>query len=200
MIDVLTDIEDAGRSFADFRHDGKDEVVLMVNNLWDPNLFLIFWTCKDLPRIFVHNNSGGLSEIELLSITEFSVQALEKKRITIARAITGTFQVCPFLLLHRIPCFWREDGEWNAGLTAYSIVDVSQHARILPYSTSPSKSRFFLIANLPRNTEPFGCTVHCYCLEKCSQTDATISSRIHRSVNCCGGGGKSRGCDRRSSK
>jgi dihydroxyacetone kinase len=33
MIDVLTDIEDAGRSFVEFRHDGKDEVVLMVNNL-----------------------------------------------------------------------------------------------------------------------------------------------------------------------
>jgi hypothetical protein len=56
-------------------------------------------------------HSGGLSEIELLSITEFSVQALEKKRITIARAIMGTFQVCPFLLLQRILCFRREDGE-----------------------------------------------------------------------------------------
>jgi hypothetical protein len=64
-----------------------------------------FSTCEDiLSSLYKH--SGGLSEIELLSFTEFSVQALEKKRIAVARAFMGTFQVCLSIVTER-PCLAR---------------------------------------------------------------------------------------------
>lgn len=65
MLKMVTDTSDKDRAFVDFKHDGKDEVVLLINNL------------------------GGISELEISSIANDAVLELEKSNIKIQRIIIG---------------------------------------------------------------------------------------------------------------
>ncbi|GAA6026259.1 hypothetical protein JCM11491_001280 [Sporobolomyces phaffii] len=67
FLSTITNTDDEERSFLPFKNDGKDEVVLLVNNL------------------------GGLPELELGIVTKEAAQWLERKRITVQRAISGSF-------------------------------------------------------------------------------------------------------------
>ncbi|KAK4054827.1 hypothetical protein OIV83_000751 [Microbotryomycetes sp. JL201] len=67
MLTTLTATDDEERSYLAFKHDGKDQVVLMVNNL------------------------GGLAELELSAFTHEAAKWLEAKHISVERVITGTF-------------------------------------------------------------------------------------------------------------
>jgi dihydroxyacetone kinase len=66
MLKMITDTKDPERGFVPFQHDGKDEVVLLVNNL------------------------GGMSELELSSIANDAVLDLEKQNIIVKRIIVGS--------------------------------------------------------------------------------------------------------------
>ncbi|TKA56954.1 hypothetical protein B0A53_01355 [Rhodotorula sp. CCFEE 5036] len=68
MLNYIIDTTDTERSFLPYEHDGKDEVILLVNNL------------------------GGISELELTSIANDVVHALESRRnkITVRRLMVGT--------------------------------------------------------------------------------------------------------------
>lgn len=70
MLGYIIDTSDEDRAFLPYRHDGKDEVILLVNNL------------------------GGMSELELNSIANDAVKALEAKGITVRRLMVGTVMVC----------------------------------------------------------------------------------------------------------
>lgn len=64
---MMTDMTDKDRAFVDFKKDGKDEVVLLVNNL------------------------GGISELELgLMVKEAGVWC-SKNKINVRRVVSGTF-------------------------------------------------------------------------------------------------------------
>ncbi|GAA5832570.1 hypothetical protein JCM5353_002194 [Sporobolomyces roseus] len=67
FLNTITNTTDEERSFLPFQNDGKDEVVLLVNNL------------------------GGLPELELGIIVKEAAQWLERKHITVQRAISGSF-------------------------------------------------------------------------------------------------------------
>ncbi|GAA5831207.1 hypothetical protein JCM3766R1_002968 [Sporobolomyces carnicolor] len=67
FLSTITDTEDKERSFLPFQNDGKDEVVLLVNNL------------------------GGLPELELGIVVKEAAEWLERKHITVQRAIAGSF-------------------------------------------------------------------------------------------------------------
>jgi dihydroxyacetone kinase len=71
MLNYIIDTTDTERSFLPYEHDGKDEVILLVNNL------------------------GGISELELTSIANDVVHALESRRnkITVRRLMVGTVMV-----------------------------------------------------------------------------------------------------------
>lgn len=71
MLNYIIDTTDTERSFLPYEHDGKDEVILLVNNL------------------------GGISELELSSIANDAVHALESRRnkITVRRLMVGTVMV-----------------------------------------------------------------------------------------------------------
>lgn len=71
MLNYIIDTTDTERSFLPYEHDGKDEVILLVNNL------------------------GGISELELSSIANDVVHALESRRnkITVRRLMVGTVMV-----------------------------------------------------------------------------------------------------------
>ncbi|KAM0754935.1 dihydroxyacetone kinase 1 [Meredithblackwellia eburnea MCA 4105] len=68
MLGFVTSTTDPERSFLPFKHDGKDEVVLLVNNL------------------------GGMSELELSSIANDAVETLTgaSAKITVRRIIVGS--------------------------------------------------------------------------------------------------------------
>lgn len=66
MLKLVTDTKDPERGFVPFKHDKKDEVVLLVNNL------------------------GGISELEMTSIANDAVVELESQGITIKRIIVGS--------------------------------------------------------------------------------------------------------------
>lgn len=68
MLNYIIDTTDAERAFLPYEHDGADEVILLVNNL------------------------GGISELELSSIANDVVLALESRRnkITVRRLMVGT--------------------------------------------------------------------------------------------------------------
>lgn len=68
MLDLITSTTDKERSFLPFRNDGKDDVVLLVNNL------------------------GGLSELELGVIVGKTVSSLRGK-VNIRRVFSGSFMV-----------------------------------------------------------------------------------------------------------
>jgi len=65
---------DPERGFLDFKHDGKDEVILVVNNL------------------------GGLPELELSIVTKEAAEWLKAKRITVKRFVFVSFLPFPSLL------------------------------------------------------------------------------------------------------
>jgi dihydroxyacetone kinase len=67
MIDLATNKSDEDRSFVPFQLDGKDEVVLMVNNL------------------------GSISELELGGVTGTALEILGEMKIKVRRVLAGTF-------------------------------------------------------------------------------------------------------------
>ncbi|GAA5940291.1 uncharacterized protein JCM15063_002590 [Sporobolomyces koalae] len=67
FLTTITNTDDKERSFLPFQNDGKDEVVLLVNNL------------------------GGLPELELGIVVKEAANWLQQKHITVQRAIAGTF-------------------------------------------------------------------------------------------------------------
>ncbi|KAK4702783.1 triose/dihydroxyacetone kinase / FAD-AMP lyase (cyclizing), partial [Phenoliferia sp. Uapishka_3] len=69
MLAYVTDTTDSERAFLPFKHDGKDEVALLVNNL------------------------GGMSELELSSITNDAVSTLSEGKIAVRRIMVGSVMV-----------------------------------------------------------------------------------------------------------
>jgi dihydroxyacetone kinase len=69
MLSYITNTSDTERAFLPFKHDGKDRVVLLVNNL------------------------GGVSELELGLITQQALAVLEEQKITVDRVNAGSFMV-----------------------------------------------------------------------------------------------------------
>ncbi|KAI6044289.1 dihydroxyacetone kinase [Pisolithus marmoratus] len=67
LLQLITSTTDPERAFVPFENDGKDEVVLLVNNL------------------------GGLSELELGAIVSETKQALDHQHINVRRVLAGTF-------------------------------------------------------------------------------------------------------------
>ncbi|KAJ7634528.1 dihydroxyacetone kinase [Roridomyces roridus] len=67
LLDYITSTADAERGFLPFKNDGKDQVVLLVNNL------------------------GGMSELELGGIVHATREELGKRQIVVSRIIAGTF-------------------------------------------------------------------------------------------------------------
>ncbi|ORY73441.1 Dak1 domain-domain-containing protein [Leucosporidium creatinivorum] len=67
LLTAITSTEDEERSFVPFKNDGKDEVILMVNNL------------------------GGLPELELAGVVNEAAKWLKRKHINVERAIAGSF-------------------------------------------------------------------------------------------------------------
>jgi len=67
LLEMLTSTSDPERSFVDFKNDGQDEVVLMINNL------------------------GGLSELELGGIARDATAALTSRKINVQRLLVGAF-------------------------------------------------------------------------------------------------------------
>ena len=69
MLKMVTDTSDSDRAYVPFKHDGKDEVVLLVNNL------------------------GGMSELEMTSIANDAVLTLEEGKISVKRIMVGSVMV-----------------------------------------------------------------------------------------------------------
>jgi dihydroxyacetone kinase len=90
MLNFVIDINDPDRAFMPFERDGKDEVILLVNNLYVHNLF--FRTVVHDPHFTVR---GGMSELELSSIANDTVRILEglPKKITVKRLLMGSYMV-----------------------------------------------------------------------------------------------------------
>ena len=73
MLEYITSTTDKERSFVPFQHDGKDEVVLLVNNL------------------------GGISQVEMGLIAREAMLALKAKGIQVRRIGVGSYMVCDSL-------------------------------------------------------------------------------------------------------
>jgi len=69
MLEYITSTTDKERSFVPFQHDGKDEVVLLVNNL------------------------GGISQVEMGLIAREALLALKAKGIRVRRIGVGSYMV-----------------------------------------------------------------------------------------------------------
>lgn len=69
LITMITSTEDGDRNYVPFRGGNQDQVVVLVNNL------------------------GGLSELELGSISGEVSRQLKAKGISVQRLISGTFMV-----------------------------------------------------------------------------------------------------------
>ncbi|GAA5995180.1 uncharacterized protein JCM10292_004583 [Rhodotorula paludigena] len=67
FLTTITSTTDDERSYVPFKNDGKDEVILMVNNL------------------------GGLPELELGIVAKEAADWLARKKITVKRAVAGSF-------------------------------------------------------------------------------------------------------------
>jgi triose/dihydroxyacetone kinase / FAD-AMP lyase (cyclizing) len=78
MLGLITSTSDPERSFLPFKHDGKDQVVLMINNL------------------------GGISELEITSIVNDALEILREQKIVVRRVMAGSFMV----RLAKCPVFW----------------------------------------------------------------------------------------------
>lgn len=73
MLSYITDTSDSDRAFLPFKHDGKDQVVLMVNNL------------------------GGISELEMGLISQEALGVLDAQGIEVVRVNVGSFMVRNFV-------------------------------------------------------------------------------------------------------
>jgi dihydroxyacetone kinase len=71
LLDPLLSQSDPERGFLPIQGSGKDNIVLLVNNL------------------------GGVSELELAGIAREAISALSAREIRVLRVITGTFMVTP---------------------------------------------------------------------------------------------------------
>lgn len=71
MLGYVTNMDDSDRAYLPFKHDGKDEVVLLVNNL------------------------GGMSSLEESSIANDAVEELESQKISVKRIMVGSVMVRP---------------------------------------------------------------------------------------------------------
>jgi len=69
LLEYITSTSDKERSFVPFQHDGKDEVVLLVNNL------------------------GGISEVEMGLVAKEAVSTLHSQGIRVRRVGTGKYMV-----------------------------------------------------------------------------------------------------------
>jgi triose/dihydroxyacetone kinase / FAD-AMP lyase (cyclizing) len=69
LLDLLLSQSDPERGFLPIRGSGKDNVVLLVNNL------------------------GGVSELELGGIVREAITALSAQGVTVLRVVSGTFMV-----------------------------------------------------------------------------------------------------------
>lgn len=78
MLTYIIDTEDSERAFLNFEQDGKDEVVLLVNNL------------------------GGLSELEILAIAAEAVDALAERSITVVRIGVGRYMASGVSIRRRL--------------------------------------------------------------------------------------------------
>jgi len=67
LLDYITSTEDKERGYLPFKHDAKDEVVLLVNNL------------------------GGMSELEVGGVVRATREELAGRKIVVSRVIAGTF-------------------------------------------------------------------------------------------------------------
>ncbi|KAJ7146489.1 Dak1 domain-containing protein [Mycena epipterygia] len=67
LLDYITLTSDTERAFLPFKNDGKDEVVLLVNNL------------------------GGMSELEVGGVVRAAREELAKRQIVVSRVLSGTF-------------------------------------------------------------------------------------------------------------
>lgn len=72
LLEYITLTSDKERSFVPFQHDGKDEVVLLVNNL------------------------GGISEVEMGLIAREAITTLQGQGIRVRRVGTGKYMVRRF--------------------------------------------------------------------------------------------------------
>ena len=70
LITMIISTEDKDRSYVPFRGGGQDQVVVLVNNL------------------------GGLSELELGSVSGEVLRQLKDKGLSVQRLLSGTFMVC----------------------------------------------------------------------------------------------------------
>ncbi len=80
LLDLLLSQGDPERGFLPTEGSGKDNVVLLVNNL------------------------GGVSELELGGIAREVVTALAGRGVSVQRLISGTFMVCHSRHLHTSLC------------------------------------------------------------------------------------------------
>jgi dihydroxyacetone kinase len=71
LLDLLLSQSDLERGFLSIQGPGKDNVVLLVNNL------------------------GGVSELEMAGIAREAITALSARDIRVLRVISGTFMVTP---------------------------------------------------------------------------------------------------------
>ncbi len=69
MLGLITSTSDPERSFLPFELDGRDQVVLMINNL------------------------GGISELEVTSIVNDALTVLKEQDIIVKRVMAGSFMV-----------------------------------------------------------------------------------------------------------
>lgn len=69
MLDYITSTSDRERSFVDFKNDGTDRVVVVINNL------------------------GGLSEMEISAIAGETLDELERRSISAERIGVGRYMV-----------------------------------------------------------------------------------------------------------
>lgn len=106
LLTVLTNVDDKERAYLDFKHDGQDAVVLLVNNL------------------------GGLSEIELAVVMKEAGEWLAGRNIIVERAISGLFMSAlnlpgcsiSLILLPRAPVV--PDFESQISFDAQTILDL----------------------------------------------------------------------------
>ena len=95
LITMIISTEDKDRSYIPFRGGSQDQVVALVNNL------------------------GGLSELELGSISGEVMRQLQAKGLSVQRFISGTFMVSRELALivtHRLTTDYDEDQLEHAGI------------------------------------------------------------------------------------
>jgi dihydroxyacetone kinase len=71
LLEYITSTSDKERSYVPFQHDGKDEVILLVNNL------------------------GGISEVELGLVAREAMTTLQSQGIRVRRVGTGKYMVRP---------------------------------------------------------------------------------------------------------